>query len=160
MKKLEILSAGILLYRQPPAGPEFYLVHPGGPYFVHKDEGVWSIPKGLAEQGEEVLATARREFAEETGISLTGDQFRPLGTVLNGKSGKIIHAWAFEWTLGDPGPVRSNHFEMEWPPHSGKRQSFPEVDRAAFFPLDEAMRKIQPVQAPFLTRLAGILKSP
>ncbi len=160
MKKLQVVSAGILLYRQTLAGPEFYLVHPGGPFFVHKDEGVWSIPKGLAEPGEDVLATARREFAEETGISLDSDHFVPLGTVLNGKTGKLIHAWAFEWNLGDPGPVRSNHFEMEWPPRSGNRQSFPEVDRAGFFSLAEATRKIQPVQAPFLERLAELLKSP
>lgn len=139
------VSAGILLYRKTPAGAEVLLVHPGGPYWARKDEGAWSVPKGLVESGEDKLAAAWREFHEETGF----DQ-RAAGPGLElGSfrlpSGKQLHVWAFEGDC-DPMALRSNVFEMEWPPHSGHRQPFPEVDRGGWFDRTMAMRKISPGQ--------------
>jgi predicted NUDIX family NTP pyrophosphohydrolase len=144
-------SAGLLMYRLGPEGPECFLVHPGGPYFRRKDHGVWSIPKGLAEAGEDLLEAAKREFREETGLKPEGPYY-PLGSVRQA-GGKRVHAWAFAggW---DPGQgIRSNTFELEWPPRSGRRQWFPEIDRAAFFGLEEAWRKINSAQRELLTRL-------
>jgi predicted NUDIX family NTP pyrophosphohydrolase len=147
-------SAGVLMYRF--AGDELLvlLVHPGGPYWHKKDLGSWSIPKGEHADGEDPLAAAVREFAEETGATVTGD-LRPLGEIVQ-PSRKAVVAWAIAGDF-DPSALKSNTFEMEWPPKSGRMQSFPEVDRAAWFGLPEARRKILPGQAPFLDRLAGLL---
>jgi predicted NUDIX family NTP pyrophosphohydrolase len=150
MPKAERLSAGLLLFRTTARGLEVLLVHPGGPFYARKDLGVWSIPKGLPEAGEELLAAARREFAEETGFAASGP-FESLGTVLQ-KNGKRVHAWAARGDA-DPAELRSNHFELEWPRGSGVKRSFPEVDRAAWLSLDEARRKIVPAQAELLDAL-------
>ena len=146
------ISAGLLLYRQRPNGVEVLLVHPGGPYWRNKDEGAWSIPKGEIDAGEDPLAAARREFQEELGFEPNG-QFIPLTTIRQ-KAGKTVHAWAFEGDC-DPGSLRSNTFAMEWPPKSGRQVELPEVDRAEFFALEEAKRKINPAQAQWLDELAG-----
>lgn len=146
------ISAGLLLYRRRPNGLEVLLVHPGGPYWRNKDEGAWSIPKGEIDAGEDPLAAARREFQEELGFEPNG-QFIPLTTIRQ-KAGKTVHAWAFEGDC-DPGSLRSNTFAMEWPPRSGRQAEFPEVDRAEFFALEEAKRKINPAQAQWLDELAG-----
>ena len=135
---------------------EVLLVHPGGPFWANKDEGVWSIPKGEPAEGEDALDTARREFEEET-------SFRPespylaLGTVRQ-KGGKIVHAWAFEGDC-DPAAVRSNTCEVEWPPRSGRRLTVPEVDRAAWFDLAEARKRINPAQAAFLEALETLRRA-
>lgn len=141
------LSAGLLMYRKKGSELQVLLVHPGGPFFAKKDDGAWSIPKGEVAEGEELLATACREFEEETGIKPTGP-FRELAPVKL-KSGKVVHAWAFEGDC-DPAAIRSNTFMIEWPPRSGRQQEFPEIDRAAFFALDEAVRKVNPAQRPLL----------
>ncbi len=143
-------SLGILLFRVRDAALEVLLVHPGGPLWEGKDRGAWSIPKGLAEAGEEPLTTARREFAEETGFAVDGE-FIDLGEVKQ-PSGKIVRAWALRGDV-DAAAAVSNHFSMEWPPHSGQRQEFPEVDAAAWCDLATAAIKISPGQAPFLRRL-------
>ena len=138
-------------------GPEVLLVHPGGPFWSGKDAGAWSLPKGeLADGGEDPLEAARREFVEETGFT-AGGPFTRLAPVKL-KSGKVIEAWFFEGNC-DPGALKSNSFSMEWPPRSGRRQEFPEIDRAAFFALEEAKRKIHPGQLPFLLELESRLKS-
>jgi predicted NUDIX family NTP pyrophosphohydrolase len=130
-----------------------FLAHPGGPLFVKKDEGAWTIPKGEVEPGEELLPTALREFEEETGIAIdAGSEFIALGSIQQ-KGGKMVHAWAVEKDWDDTQPVRSNMFEMEWPPGSGRMQEFPEVDRAQFFPLDVARRKIKERQWGLIERL-------
>jgi predicted NUDIX family NTP pyrophosphohydrolase len=136
-------SAGLLLYRERNGTIEVFLVHPGGPFWVHKDDGAWSIPKGEFEPGEDALAAARREFTEETGFTASGD-FQPL-TPLKQPSGKIVHAWAVEGDC-DPALVRSNTFTF-------KGREFPEVDRAAWFVITEARRKILPGQVGFLEEL-------
>ena len=143
-------SAGLLLYRRRGGRVEVLLVHPGGPFWKNKDDGAWSIPKGEFEEGENPLAAARREFAEETGFQAPGP-FVALGTARQ-KGGKVIHAWACEGDC-DPGAIRSNTFTIEWPPRSGRQQEFPEIDRAAFFGLGEARRKINPAQAVLLDAL-------
>jgi predicted NUDIX family NTP pyrophosphohydrolase len=144
-------SAGILLYRHADAGPEVLLVHPGGPFWARRDEGAWSIPKGEHGEGEEPIDAARREFAEETGAPLAAGELIPLGEVRQ-RSGKQVAAWAAEGDL-DPASVRSNTFELEWPPRSGRIQAFPEVDRAEWFALDEARRRLLPAQVAFVDRL-------
>jgi predicted NUDIX family NTP pyrophosphohydrolase len=143
-------SAGLLLYRRRGDDLEVFLVHPGGPFWAKKDLGAWSLPKGEFEEGEGPLMAARREFTEETGFPIDGE-FRPLQP-LRQPSGKTIFAWAVEGDC-DPSELRSNLFEMEWPPKSGRRQEFPEVDRAAWFPIDEARTRIIKGQAPFLDEL-------
>ena len=143
-------SAGIVLYRVGDGGPEVLLVHPGGPFWAKKDLGAWSIPKGELEPDEDPLAAARREFEEETGCRISGE-FRPLAP-LKQPGGKTVYAWAVEGDC-DPAAIKSNTFSMEWPPHSGRRQEFPEVDRAAWFPLDEAKKKILPGQVGFIESL-------
>ncbi len=143
-------SAGLLLYRRSPGGLQVFLVHPGGPFWAKKDLGVWSIPKGELEPHEDPLAAARREFEEETGCRISGD-FRPLAP-LKQRGGKTVCAWAVEGDC-DPSGLKSNTFSIEWPPHSGLRREFPEVDRAAWFPLDEAKRRILPGQVGFIESL-------
>lgn len=144
-------SAGILLYRRTVGEPEVLLVHPGGPFWARKDEGAWSIPKGEYDAGEEPMAAARREFEEELGCPPPDAEPLPLGEVVQ-KAGKHILAFALEGDL-DPAAIRSNTFEMEWPPRSGQMKTFPEVDRAAWFPIAVARSRINPAQAAFLDRL-------
>jgi len=149
------VSAGLLLYRRHDDIMEVFLVHPGGPFWAKKDAGAWSIPKGLIDPGEEPLSAARREFEEETGFTIAGE-FIPLGPV-KVASGKTIQAWAVEGDC-DPDALRSNTFEMEWPPRSGKKQQFPEVDRGGWFNLDEAKEKINKGQVPFIEELKEELR--
>lgn len=148
------VSAGLLLYREREGALEVLLVHPGGPFFAKKDLGAWSIPKGLVEAGEDLLAAARRELAEEIGVEAPGAAI-PLGSVRQ-KSGKTVHAWAVAADV-DPSALHSNTFELEWPRGSGRMRSFPEVDRAAWFDLAEARRRIVPAQAAFLDALVRAL---
>lgn len=147
-------SAGLLVYRVRPAGLEALLVHPGGPYRAKKDAGAWTIPKGELAPGEEPLATARREFTEETGFTADGP-FAALGTVRQA-GGKIVHAFATAADF-DAEKITSNTFEIEWPPRSGRLAAFPEIDRAGWFPLELAAQKINPAQAEFLARLRRAL---
>jgi predicted NUDIX family NTP pyrophosphohydrolase len=147
-------SAGILLSRRQSGVFEFFLVHPGGPFWKNKDDGAWSIPKGEHDDGEEPLAAARREFQEEVGMALDGD-FLPLGDVKQ-PGGKMITAWGLLQDF-DPGALKSNTFQLEWPPNSGYFREFPEVDRAAWFSLADARRKILRGQIEFLNRLDRIL---
>lgn len=148
-------SAGILLYRIGDGRPEAFLVHMGGPLWARKDAGAWSIPKGEFEPGEEPLRAARREFAEETGLKIEGE-FIELQPVRQ-SGGKTVLAWAVRGDC-DPASIRSNLFTMEWPPGSGRVQSFPEVDRAAWFTLEEAARKIVRGQAGFIDQLKKLLE--
>ncbi len=143
-------SAGLVLYRVLDGVLQVLLVHPGGPFWAHKESGAWTIPKGEVEAEEDQLAAAWREFQEELGFSPSGD-FIPLGTITQ-KAGKVVRAWALEGDC-DPAGIKSNSFTIEWPPRSGKQQVFPEVDRAAFFPVDEAKRKINPAQVELISRL-------
>jgi predicted NUDIX family NTP pyrophosphohydrolase len=142
-------SAGILLYRRREGRLEVFLVHPGGPYWKNKDEGAWMIPKGEFED-EDPLAAAKREFKEETGFEVEGD-FKSMEPIKQ-SGGKVVHAFALEGNL-DPESIESNTFEMEWPPRSGKQQSFPEVDRAAWFTIEEGREKILKSQRPLLEEL-------
>lgn len=129
---------------------KFFLVHPGGPYHVNKNEGAWSIAKGLIEDGEALLSAAKREFKEETGIEPI-EPFYSLGAIKM-KSGKSVHAWAFEGTWSEAEGITCNTFELEWPPRSGKKISIPEVDRASWMDYEMAKVMIIPAQAPFLDR--------
>jgi predicted NUDIX family NTP pyrophosphohydrolase len=154
-------SAGILLYRRAggPDGPlEVLLAHPGGPYFAKRDLGDWTIPKGEPDGDETDLPTvARREFEEETGTAI--DPVAPtieLGSIVQ-KGGKVVHAWAVEGDL-DPEAARSNAFEVQWPPRSGIRVLFPEIDRVAWFDLDEARRRVKPTQVPLIDRLEAAVR--
>lgn len=147
-------SAGLLLHRIRTSGPEVFLVHPGGPFWAKKDAGAWTIPKGEIAPGEEPLAAAQRELAEETGIVVAGP-FVPLGTVRQA-GGKLIHAFAAPADF-DPAAIVSNTFKLEWPPKSGRWAEFPEIDRAAWYGLEEAAGKINPAQAGFLPRLQKAL---
>jgi len=153
MRRNPQVSAGLLAFRR--AGAiEVLLAHPGGPFWAKKDEGAWTIPKGLAEAGADLLATAQREFTEETNLTPAGD-FIALAPVRQ-KSGKVVHAWAFEADL-DLTRFASESFEMEWPPKSGRQQPFPEIDRIAYFPLAAAMKRIVPYQQPFLVELERLV---
>jgi len=143
-------SAGLLLFRQVGKGLEVLLVHPGGPFWARKDDGAWSIPKGEFEEPEDPLAAAIREFEEETGARPSGE-FIPLSPVKQA-GGKLVSAWALRADF-DPATLRSNTFSMEWPPRSGRLQEFPEVDRAAWFAIEDARQKILKGQAPFLDQL-------
>lgn len=146
-------SAGLLLYREADGGREVLLVHPGGPFWAKKDAGAWSIPKGEIGEREDPLTAARREFEEETGV-------RPVGEALaleprRQPGGKLVYAWAMRGDL-DPAAVKSTTFSMEWPPRSGRRQEFPEIDRAEWFTLEEARTKILKGQVPFLDDLERV----
>jgi predicted NUDIX family NTP pyrophosphohydrolase len=147
-------SAGLLLYRVRQAVPEVLLVHPGGPFWAKKDAGAWSIPKGEAAPGEDLLARARQEFAEETGFTAAGE-FRPLASIKQ-SSGKIVHAWAVEGDC-DAAAIKSNTFDLEWPPRSGRIQAFPEVDRAQWFGFAAARDKINPAQRGLIDELERLL---
>jgi len=149
------LSAGLLMYRIKDGAIQVLLAHPGGPFFVKKDDGAWSIPKGEPDTEEDLLITAQREFEEETGLKPTGP-FVPLQPVKQ-KGGKIVHAWAFEGDC-DPTAIRSNTFTMEWPPRSGQQKHFPEIDRAEFFDLATARRKIKSGQVGLIDELEAVLK--
>ena len=149
-------AAGILLYRWGAAGVEVLLAHPGGPLWARKDLASWTLPKGQFTDGELPLDAAKREFEEEMGSPPTGE-FQALGT-LKQPSGKVIHAWAVEGDL-DPALASSNEIEIEWPPRTGRRLVIPEVDRVAWFGLDEARRRAHPVQAQFVDRLETQLGS-
>jgi predicted NUDIX family NTP pyrophosphohydrolase len=150
-------SAGILLYRSGARGLEVLLVHPGGPFFVGRDAGVWSIPKGEPAEGEDLLVAARRELGEETGFAAPGAAI-PLGSVRQA-GGKVVHAFAVRGDA-DPRRLRSNVFELEWPRASGRTRAFPEVDAAAWLDLVEARRRIVPAQAAFLEALVAALAAP
>ena len=143
-------SYGILLHRGVAPRIEVLVAHPGGPLWVGRDEGAWSIPKGLADPGEEPLAAAVREFAEETGMEPDGP-FRSLGSTRLA-SGKTVHAWAAPGDF-DPGKLQSNTFTMEWPPRSGRYEEFPEIDRVVWVDPAEAMRRLNPAQRVFVARL-------
>lgn len=145
-------SAGLLLFRRKSAGLEVLLVHPGGPLWAKKDEGAWSIPKGEIDGGEDPLAAARREFEEELGSPISGEfiELAPIRQV----SGKVVHAWAIEGDF-DPATLTGGSFSMEWPPRSGRHQHFPEVDRAEWFTIDNAKRKINKAQIALLDQLSS-----
>jgi len=155
------VSGGILLYRQLDGRLQVLLAHPGGPFWSGRDTGAWTIPKGIAEDGEELAAVATREFAEETGYELPSIATDPgralieLGNVTL-KSGKVVHGWAVEGDL-DPDRAHSNDAEIEWPPRSGRRMLVPEVDRVAWFDPAEARRRLHPAQAVFIDRLEAAL---
>ncbi len=150
-------SAGILAYRWRDGKPELFLVHPGGPFWKNKDLGAWSIPKGEIDPDEDPLKAAQREFREETGVTVDG-VFMPLDPVKIA-GGKVISAWAIEHDL-DADAIASNSFSIEWPPRSGKTQSFPEVDREAWFAAPLALRKVTKGQAPLLVQLLERLGVP
>lgn len=149
MRRRVEISAGLLAFRRRNA-LEVLLAHPGGPFWAKKDDGAWTIPKGITEGDVDLLATARREFSEETNLTAAGD-FMEL-TPVEQKSGKLIHAWAFAADF-DLTAFASNTFEIEWPPRSGRRQLFPEIDRIAYFALPAAMSKIVAYQQPLLREL-------
>jgi predicted NUDIX family NTP pyrophosphohydrolase len=143
------------MFRRKRDALEVLLVHPGGPFFVRKDEGAWTIPKGEALSGEDLLTRAQIEFDEELGTRPSG-KWIELGSIKQ-KGGKTVYAWAFEGDLPESFKLKSNTFEIEWPPHSGKLKQFPEIDRAEFFAEEIARRKINPAQVPFLDRLLAAL---
>lgn len=148
------VSAGLLLFRRGVQGLEVLLAHPGGPFWRDRDAGAWTIPKGIVDEGEELLEAARREFEEETGIRSAGP-FLPLGSVRQ-KAGKVVHAWAWEGDA-DARAIVSNMARIEWPPGSGRWVSYPEVDRCAWFEPDVARRRINPAQAELIGRLEEAL---
>lgn len=150
-------SAGLLLYRERNGRPEVLLVHPGGPFWQRKDDGAWSIAKGEIGATENPVDVARREFREELGAEPPEGEWLPLGSVRQA-GGKLVHAWAAAGDF-DPAHITSMAFEMDWPPRSGRRQSFPEVDRAAWFGLEDARRKILAAQQAFIDRLESRLSS-
>jgi predicted NUDIX family NTP pyrophosphohydrolase len=143
-------SAGLLIYRRRKGTLEVFLVHPGGPFWMRKDLGAWSIPKGEFASGDDPLAAAKRELSEETGICVEGE-FVPLLPIRQ-RGGKVVHAWLVEADF-EPGELKSNTFELEWPRGSGKWKSFPEIDRAEWFPIDVAREKILESQRPLLDQL-------
>ena len=153
MRRTTQISAGLLAYRRRDQ-LEVLLAHPGGPFWARKDEGAWTIPKGLLNPGEDLLAAARREFTEETSLVAPAEKLDAMIALapVNQKNGKVVHAFAFEADF-DLTAFASNTFEMEWPPKSGRRQSFPELDRIAFFTLPVAMTKIVSYQQPLLREL-------
>jgi len=155
------VSAGILLYRRRPGSIEVLLAHPGGPFFARRDEGAWTIPKGEPGPGEDATVTglllvARRELQEETGFAAPAGAAFALGAIRQ-RGGKVVHAWAIEGDL-DPASARSNTFEIEWPPGSGRTATFPEVDRVAWFEPAEARRRLREAQRSFVDRLEAALQ--
>ena len=144
------ISAGILLYRRGDGGLEVFLVHPGGPFWARRDLGAWTVPKGAPLDGETLVEAARREFNEETGFSAEGELVA-LGHVRQ-KAGKIVHVWALEGDA-DPGELRSNTFQVEWPRGSGRLREYPEADRGGWFTVEEARERILPSQSPILEQL-------
>jgi len=150
------LSAGVLAYRRRDGGVELFLVHPGGPFWAARDQGAWQIPKGLVEAGEDPAQAARREFHEETGCALAGE-LQPLGRIRQA-GGKWVEAFAIAAEI-DPEAIVSNHFDLEWPPRSGLVRSFPEIDRARWFPVAAARAAMLPSQLPLLDRLAEMLQA-
>ena len=148
-------SAGILLYRIGNKNPEVFLVHPGGPFWAKKDDGAWSIPKGEFDDDEDPLTAAKREFEEETGLKISGN-FIELNPIKQ-KSGKIVYAWAIKGDI-DPLKIISNEYEMEWPPRSGKMKNFPEIDKAAWFNLNEAKKKINEGQSGLIMEVENKLQ--
>jgi predicted NUDIX family NTP pyrophosphohydrolase len=150
-------SAGLLMYTVKNRTLKVFLVHPGGPFFINKNEGFWGIPKGLIEKNEEYLQTAVREFKEETGITPEGE-YLPLGSIKQ-KNGKVVYAWAFETENDDQHFITSNTFKLEWPPRSGKIQEFPEIDKAEFFTVEAAKKEINEAQIELITRLEKHIKS-
>jgi predicted NUDIX family NTP pyrophosphohydrolase len=156
--KRSTTSAGILLYRRSNGRLEVLLAHPGGPYFARKDAGHWTIPKGEVDPDEDLLDVALREFEEETGHAVPAGELVALGSIVQ-KGGKVVHAWGAEGDL-DPAAAVSNTFELEWPPRSGRSQTFPEVDRVEWFETDEARVRIRSTQAPLIDRLEASLEHP
>ena len=150
------LSAGLLMYRIKGGVLQVLLAHPGGPYFVNKDNGAWTIPKGEPDADEDLLVTAQREFEEETGVKPTGP-FLPLKPIKQ-KGGKIVHAWAFEGDC-DPAASKSNTFKIEWPPKSGKQMEFPEIDQTEFFDLETARTKIKAGQERLIEEFVKMVNS-
>lgn len=155
-ERMPKVSAGLVMYRMRGGEIEVLLVHPGGPFWAKKDAGAWFIPKGEAKPDEDLFSAAKREFMEETGIRPEG-KFMELSSVKH-KSGKVVTAWVFEGDC-EPASIKSNTFSMEWPPRSGKQQEFPEVDRAAFYTIEEAREKMHPAEFEFLTRLGKAVAS-
>lgn len=153
------LSAGLLVYRLKNGRPEVFIVHNGGPYWAKKDDGFWSLPKGEFDDNEEALDAAKREFEEETGFSPPAGPYIELGDTDYPRGHKVVLAWAAEGDY-EAADLKSNSFEMEWPPRSGKRQEFPEVDRGGWFSLAEAAKKLFPPNVVFLERLANHLQVP
>jgi predicted NUDIX family NTP pyrophosphohydrolase len=149
-------SAGLVMFTLKDNELKILLVHPGGPFFTKKDNGYWGIPKGLIENNENILDAAIREFEEETGIK-PGGEYIPLGEIKQ-NSGKFVHAWAIEVKDDSLSNFKSNTFELEWPPGSGKKRNFPEVDKCAFFTLEEIEKKITPSQIPLINNLKAHLK--
>lgn len=154
---MPVYSAGLLMYNNSGNELEVFLVHPGGPFFSKKDDGYWGIPKGLIEKDEDHLAAAKREFEEETGIKPAGE-FIPLGTTTQSNN-KIVYAWAFKTDLLGKIEIICNTFEMEWPPHSGNKRKFPEVDIGEFFNIEKAKKKVYSAQMVFLDRLIEYLEN-
>jgi len=151
-------SAGLLVFRRRESGPEFFLVHPGGPFFRSKDDGWWTVPKGLIEPDEAPLTAAQREWGEETGFALPPGPFRALGEITQ-KGGKRVLAWLAEGAF-DAASLKSNLFEMEWPPRSGRQQSFAEVDRGAWFDPVAAEQKVNAAQVALLHRALELIEEP
>lgn len=152
------VSAGLLMYRRVGDGVEVLIAHPGGPIWAKKDQGAWSLPKGLVEPGEDPLATAQREFTEETGFLVAPSEYIPLGSVQL-KSGKVVHGWAFEGDA-NPADMVSNTFTMAWPPRSGLTAEFVEIDRVMWATPAVARDKLNPAQAAFVDRLVDRLEAP
>jgi predicted NUDIX family NTP pyrophosphohydrolase len=157
MAKSSKASAGLLLYRRSSGALELFLAHPGGPFWHNRDAGAWTIPKGVAEPGEDLLAAACREFEEETGVRPAGP-FLALGSIRQ-KAGKLVHGWAWEGDA-DVNQVTSNTMRTEWPRGSGRLITFPEVDRCAWYDATAARQKINPAQAQFIDRLEAALSGP
>jgi predicted NUDIX family NTP pyrophosphohydrolase len=153
MRPTKNVSAGLLMFRRKPE-LQVLLAHPGGPFWKNKDEGAWTIPKGLLD-GQEPLEAAQREFQEETGVKPKGP-FIDLGTITQ-RAGKVVHAWAFEGDA-DPAKMKSNEIEIEWPPNSGRTIKIPEVDRCEWFLPDEALKKINPAQKKLIERLQAVIE--
>lgn len=156
MTKRSKTSAGLLMFRKRDGNLEVLLVHPGGPFWRNKDKGAWTIPKGEVAENEDLLARARTEFEEELGFTPSAETWIALGHVKQ-KGGKTVHVWAFVGDLPTDFKLRSNTFEIEWPPRSGRKQTFPEIDRAEFFSVEEARSKLNPAQTILLDRLTELL---